>query len=180
MIRFDRSTDTLQALSSRKDISLEEALGVFLDICEDIKESSGSVESLHIENAEKLLANLSRTGRIFLKIMKKKNDAIEAVDPGGRMKRQEEQIEIYSKELEQKEHQLSEFEIRVQSEIGILEVRKRTYENRKKVLDEKRQYLIQLEEECHQLESQIEQLEQMSEKSLENQRFVLQESLDNH
>ena len=180
MIRFDRSKDTLQALSSRNEISLEEALGVFLDICEDIKGNCGSVENLDIENGDKLLANLSRSGRIFLKIMKKNADAIEAVDLGGRIKRQEEQIEAHSKDLEQKEQQLDDFEVRVRSEIQALEAKKKVYENRKKELDEKRQYLIRLEEECRLLESQIEQIESVSEKSLEDQRAVLQASLDDH
>ena len=178
MMEFDRSKDTLRALQSKNEIALEDALGIFIDMCEDIKGSGISIENLNIENMDMLLTNLSRSGRIFLKIMKKKAEAIERVDMGGRVKKQEDQIEAYSRELEEKEQQIDAFEKRVGSQITALESRKSAYENRVAILDDKRQYLLRLEEDCQKLQNLVDQLENISAKSLEEKRASLQEALD--
>lgn len=178
MIEFDRSKDTLQALRVQDAIVLEDALGVFLDICEDIKSHGNSIENLDVASTDKLLANLSRSGRIFLKIMKKKAEQIESVDVGGRIKRQEEQLSVQAQDLEEKEKQLTDFENLVTSKVGILEDKKKEYEKRVKALDEKRQYLLLLEGDCQKLQTMIERLENTSVKPMEEKRAALQDEFD--
>ena len=179
MMEFDRSKDTLRALSSKDTVALEDALGIFIDLCEDIKGSGTSIENLEIVNSDKLLANLSRSGRVFLKIMKKNAETIEQVDIGVRVKKQENQIEVQSAELDEKERMLDDFEVRVRGQIEALEQRKKACEGKVAVLDEKRQYLLRLEEECNTLQMMIDQTETMSVKPLEEKRSSLQMAIEN-
>jgi len=65
MIEFGRSKDTLKALAAKENVALEDILGVFIDLCEDVKSSGCSVDSLDVEEQDKLLTNLSRSGRLF-------------------------------------------------------------------------------------------------------------------
>ena len=179
MMEFDRSKDTLRALSSKDSVTLEDALGIFIDLCEDLKGSGTSIENLDIVNTDKLLANLSRSGRVFLKIMKKNAETIERVDIGGRVKKQETQIEVQSAELDEKERMLDDFEVRVRAQIEALEQRKKVCESRVAALDEKRQYLIRLEEECNELQMTIDRTESMSVQPLEEKRITLQTKIEN-
>ena len=62
---FARVEDTLEMLKKQKDPTLEDVLGLYLDLCEDIEANGQEIDNLKIEKTENLLKNLSRSGRIF-------------------------------------------------------------------------------------------------------------------
>lgn len=71
MSDFDRIEDSLEILKKQEQVFLEEALGIYLDLCQDIKEGGQAIDSLSIGDTGKFLTNLSRSGRIFLNIIRK-------------------------------------------------------------------------------------------------------------
>ncbi len=101
MRELNRSKDTFEVLQTQTSVSVEDVLGLFLDLCEDLKNDGYRVEDLAIANEDKMLANLSRSGRILLKIMKNKEETLQSVDMAGRIKRQEEKIQGYNEALEE-------------------------------------------------------------------------------
>ena len=40
-MRFDRTRESMEVLERRKDISVYDALNVFYDLCQDVKDSGG-------------------------------------------------------------------------------------------------------------------------------------------
>lgn len=162
MIEFGRSKDTLKALASKDHVVLEDVLGVFLDLCEDVKSSGCSVDGLDVEEQDKLLTNLSRSGRLFLKIIKKKSDQINAADAAERMKRQEEQITSQMGELEEKEKTLSAAKKQLDEKIVFWEAKKKQCEQQMDEVNKKHQYYQKLSSECERMQSLINEMDHVS------------------
>ena len=89
---FARVEDTLEMLKKQKELTLEDVLGLYLDLCEDIEANGQEIDNLKIEKTENLLKNLSRSGRIFLNIIRKHSEEIGQIDTYGRIRKQEEKL----------------------------------------------------------------------------------------
>lgn len=152
---FERSKDTLEALQIKSKVSLEDVLGVFLDVCEDVKEQGCSVDGLDVEDTNRLLTNLSRSGRIFLKIMKKKSDFFDTEDAAERIKRQEEQIFLQTEEINKQS--------------DVLELVKAQWE-------EKNKYFQELSAECKKMRQMNEEISE-SISNEENEKTRLEKTL---
>ncbi len=176
MIEFGRSIDSLESLQSKSDVTLEDILGVFVDLCEDVKGQGVSVDGLEVRDSERLLANLSRSGRIFLKIIKKNTSHINGFDAVERIKRQEEQILNETKEIDEKAQTLSSVKAQLDDKILICEDKKLKYNQRMTEINEKKKYYDKLASECECLESLIDEIDNMSIAPLEIEIEDLKES----
>lgn len=162
MIEFERSIDSLESLQSKSNVTLEDILGVFIDLCEDIKGQGCSVDELEIQDSDQLLANLSRSGRIFLKIIKKNTNNINGFDAVERIKRQEEQILNETKEIDEKFKTLSSAKSQLDDKILICEDKKLKYNQRMTEINEKKKYFEKLASECECMESLIDEIDTIS------------------
>ena len=162
MIEFERSIDSLESLQSKSNVTLEDILGVFVDLCEDIKGQGCSVDELEIQDSDQLLANLSRSGRIFLKIIKKNTSNINGFDSVERIKRQEEQILNETKEIDEKFETLSSAKAQLDDKILICEGKKIKYNQRMTEINEKKKYYEKLASECECMETLIDEMDNIS------------------
>ena len=162
MIEFERSIDSLESLQSKSNVTLEDILGVFIDLCEDIKGQGCSVDELEIQDSDQLLANLSRSGRIFLKIIKKNTNNINGFDAVERIKRQEEQILNETKEIDEKFKTLSSAKAQLDDKILICEGKKIKYNQRMTEINEKKKYYEKLASECECMETLIDEMDNIS------------------
>lgn len=162
MIEFERSIDSLESLQSKSNVTLEDILGVFVDLCEDIKGQGCSVDELEIQDSDQLLANLSRSGRIFLKIIKKNTSNINGFDAVERIKRQEEQILNETKEIDEKFKTLSSAKAQLDDKILICEGKKIKYNQRMTEINEKKKYYEKLASECECMETLIDEMDNIS------------------
>ncbi|MBQ2287568.1 MAG: hypothetical protein II251_02480, partial [Lachnospiraceae bacterium] len=169
MIEFGRSKDSLEALQSKSSVTLEDVLGVFIDLCEDVKGQGCSVDALEIEDSDRLLANLSRSGRILLKIMKKKSDQIDIMDAADRLKRQEEQISEKTEEIDEKAKTLITANEQLDAKITIYEKKKSKYDLQMDEVNKKHKYFEKLSSECERIESLINEMNTVSIDPLETQ-----------
>ena len=169
MIEFGRSKDSLEALQSKSSVTLEDVLGVFIDLCEDVKGQGCSVDALEIEDSDRLLANLSRSGRILLKIMKKKSDQIDIMDAADRLKRQEEQISEKTEEIDEKVKTLITANEQLDAKITIYEKKKSKYDLQMDEVNKKHKYFEKLSSECERIESLINEMNTVSIEPLETQ-----------
>ena len=178
MIEFGRSKDTLKALEAKENVALEDVLGVFIDLCEDVKSSGCSVDSLDVEEQDKLLTNLSRSGRLFLKIIKKKSDQINVADAVERMKRQEEQIASQIEELDSKEVTLKSAKKQLDEKIVFWETKKKKCEEQMDEVNKKHQYYQKLSSECERMQSLIDEMDHVSIGPMETEVSNLEDALE--
>lgn len=162
MIEFGRSKDSIEALQSKSSVTLEDVLGVFIDLCEDVKGHGCSVDALEIEDSDRLLANLSRSGRILLKIMKKKSDQIDIMDAADRLKRQEEQIFEKTEEIDEKAKTLIAAKEQLDEKIAIYEKKKSKYDLQMDAVNKKHKYFEKLSSECERMQSLIDEMDTVS------------------
>lgn len=174
MMSFERMEDTLLILKKQESVTLEDALGLFLDLCEDIKGSGQTIESLDISESDRLLTNLSRSGRIFLRIMKKKAEDIRGIDISARIQKQEEQIALQIDQLRVKEKELEEYREQLEQAILDMEKKKQQYQGQQLEADEKRKQLDKLTQECQNMRTEIDSIEQLSLGSLEQKKRELE------
>ncbi len=178
MIEFGRSKDSLEALQSRSCLTLEDVLGVFVDLCEDVKGQGCSVDALEIGDSDRLLANLSRSGRILLKIMKKKSDQINIIDAAERIKRQEEQLQEKTEEIDEMTKTLMSAKNQLNEKISIYENKKSKYDLQMDEVNKKRKYYEKISSECERMESLIHEMNSVSIGPLESKISELKEDYE--
>lgn len=75
--RFERTKESLKVLEQRENLTIYDALNVFYDLCEDVRQASGSVDKLPVGNDEQIVGRLCFAGRMLLKISDKHPEIIE-------------------------------------------------------------------------------------------------------
>ena len=106
MIDFERVEDALRMLKKQESLALEDVLGVYLDLCEALEAGGRTIDSLPIVQTDKLLKNLSRSGRTFLNIIRKHGDEIQTVDIDGRIRKQKEKLSESIERISEQEERL--------------------------------------------------------------------------
>ena len=67
-MRFGRVHDGLEQMSNRSSLAVEDVLDLFYDLCEDVREETGTpVDQLEMRNEDALMRRLPWTGNIFVK-----------------------------------------------------------------------------------------------------------------
>lgn len=70
-MRFGRVHDGLDQMSNRSSLAVEDVLDLFYDLCEDVREETGTpVDQLEMRNEDALMRRLPWTGNIFVKTYK--------------------------------------------------------------------------------------------------------------
>ena len=70
-MRFDRTRESLEVLERRKDISVYDALNVFYDLCQDVKDSGGgSVDKQALGGGDDAVLRVCWACQMMLKIVK--------------------------------------------------------------------------------------------------------------
>lgn len=157
MTELSRVKSTIEALEGKSAPSLEDALGVFLDLSEDMKEAGAPINDLKVGNADEMIKKLRRNGRLLMKIIESNRSSIEEGDTGGRTQRLESELDAELKIIEQKERELLQEEARLQEKKNELQQKKEKLEQEQAGIELKRRM-------CAELEAEAESLRQYNEK----------------
>ncbi len=139
---FGKTNDALVNISSSNEIFLEDALGFFLDFCDDC---GGRIDKLSIKSSEDFIKNLRKCNRTILDIIKKCDMGEISSEALERIEKQKAAMENLEKELATEEKKIKEAS--------------KDIEEDKKILSEKKERLRKLsrekETEVQNLESDI-------------------------
>lgn len=172
MTELSRVKSTIEALERKNAPSLEDALGVFLDLSEDMKEAGEPINDLKVSDADEMIKKLRRNGRLLMKIIECNRSSIEEGDTGGRTQRLEGELDAELKKIEQKERELLQEEARLQEKKSELQQKKEKLEQEQTRIEQKRQM-------CAELEADADRLRQNNEKYKNISILFCQEQLKN-
>ena len=157
MTELSRVKSTIEALEGKIAPSLEDALGVFLDLSEDLKEAGAPINDLKVGDADEMLKKLRRNGRLLMKIIESNRSSIEEGDNGGRTRRLESELDTELKIIEEKERELLQEEAKLKEKKNELQQKKEKLEQEQAGIEQKRRM-------CAELEAETENLRQHNEK----------------
>ncbi len=149
-MEFTRAGGSLEQFRRKPRLSAEEVLGLFIDLCEDVKQETGSkAEACPVEAEDVFAARLGRSGKILLKLFEK-NEALFQDEAVGRMLKKTEHKLLENQQLMEKSNQKRE------------ECRQRLKEQ-----EEQEGWLADLEAECKRLEQEAEKRREREERLVE-------------
>ena len=174
MIDFERVEDALRMLKKQESLALEDVLGVYLDLCEALEAGGRTIDSLPIVQTDKLLKNLSRSGRTFLNIIRKHGDEIQTVDIDGRIRKQKEKLSESIERISEQEERLRTSMEGMDAIIEEAQKKRQAYETRLQIEKEKRSQLGALEEQCRQLSEEVDRISSVSLEPLQKEKQRLE------
>ena len=174
MIDFERVEDALRMLKKQESLALEDVLGVYLDLCEALVSGGRTIDSLPIVQTDKLLKNLSRSGRTFLNIIRKHGDEIQTVDIDGRIRKQKEKLSESIERISEQEERLRTSMEGMDAIIEEAQKKRQAYETRLQIEKEKRSQLGALEEQCRQLSEEVDRISSVSLEPLQKEKQRLE------
>ena len=172
---FARVEDTLEMLKKQKELTLEDVLGLYLDLCEDIEANGQEIDNLKIEKTENLLKNLSRSGRIFLNIIRKHSEEIGQIDTYGRIRKQEEKLSESIARISDQEEKLQASIAQLSGIIDEEQKKRQSYEIQLQREAEKKRQFEALQEECHRLSGEVNRLSTISLEPLRQEQQALKD-----
>lgn len=168
MMKFGRVRESIEALEVADTVTVLDALNIFYDLCEDIKDSENcAVDKLPTGDGEKVVSRLCWAGRTMLRIARKNTEAVEGLD-------KIERLEKVSGELEDQDQKLSQTEQR----IGFLRAKQEQLCNMQAALEAALEKERGMAEECRRLEDDIRDYETLKSPKLESQLDELKHRKD--
>lgn len=106
-MRFSRAKESLAVLENAKEVTIYDALNVFYDLCEDLRQENGAIEKLPAGNESQMMRRMCWAGRTLLKIAEANPDYIEKSEKSQNLERTFADILQEDKRLQQHFHALS-------------------------------------------------------------------------
>ncbi len=151
---FGKTKDALVNISSSQEVFLEEALGFFLDFCDDC---GGRIDKFSIKSSEDFIKNLRKCNRTILDIMKKCDMRELAEDALDRIEKQKASMVKLEKELAEEEKKIREASKGMEEDKKILLARK---EQLRKQSEEKEAEIRNLKGDIALIQRQYESFEE--------------------
>lgn len=151
---FGKTKDALVNISSSQEVFLEEALGFFLDFCDDC---GGRIDKFSIKSSEDFIKNLRKCNRTILDIMKKCDMRELAEDALDRIEKQKASMVNLEKELAEEEKKIREASKGMEEDKKILLARK---EQLRKQSEEKEAEIRNLKGDIALIQRQYESFEE--------------------
>lgn len=164
-MRFDRTRESMEVLERRKDISVYDALNVFYDLCQDVKDSGGgSVDKQALGGGDDAVLRVCWACQMMLKIVKKNREEVSDPSRAERLDKMEAQLQALQGDLTQAEQN-----------IKTLSAQDQMLSQKKEAIEEKRRQETELTKKCEALRQQIQSFETAKLPELSSQYEALSE-----
>lgn len=166
-MKFDRARESIDALEASGDVTILDALNVFYDLCEDIRDSkAGAVDKLPPGDEDRMAGRLCWAGRLLLRIAKSNAEAVAGTDKAGR-------LEKICQELKSQDDVLTEVEQQVKTLIKKQEI----LEERKQAMEAALKQEKALSQSCGLMEREIAEYESLKAPGLKERHEQLTDRL---
>ncbi len=91
MAEFERLKDSLAALQGR-ELSICDALGLFNDLCDDLHSAGKDLWALPLGEEDRAVTVLAKSSRALLNTIKKNEEALSAIDPRDKVRKQQQSL----------------------------------------------------------------------------------------
>lgn len=106
-MRFSRAKESLAVLENAKEATIYDALNVFYDLCEDLRQENGAIDKLPAGNEGQMVRRMCWAGRTLLKIAEAHPDYIQNSEKSQNLERTFADILQEDKRLQQHFQELS-------------------------------------------------------------------------
>lgn len=106
-MRFSRAKESLAVLENAKEATIYDALNVFYDLCEDLRQENGAIDKLPAGNEGQMVQRMCWAGRTLLKIAETHPDYIQNSEKSQNLERTFADILQEDKRLQQHFQELS-------------------------------------------------------------------------
>lgn len=167
-MRFDRARESIEALEASGAVTIMDALNIFYDLCEDIRDSEAStVDKLPPGDPDRMVGRLCWAGRTLLRISKSNPEAVAGTDNAKR-------LEKICCELESQDNILA----RTQQKVKVLLEKQSVLDEKKQALDEALKQERRLSQDCRCMEGEIAEYETLKAPDLKQRHGQLVQRLD--
>ncbi len=175
MVDFARTRATLSQLQKAEALTLEDTLGLFCDLCEDISdEENPPLFTLPVQDNIRLMEVLAPSCRQLLNIFTIKAKDVEGADPSGMLENFRSQLDVKSADLRKKEAQWRIDSRELKQTRRELEAQLTDYQARVAVLAQERQEAEAIRTKCEVLRGEIRRLEEISLEEARRERAELE------
>ena len=167
-MRFDRARESIEALEASGAVTVMDALNVFYDLCEDIRDSETSgVDKLPPGDTDRMVGRLCWAGRTLLRISKSNPEAVAGTDKAGR-------LEKICSELESQDKVL----VRAQQQVKQLLKKQEALDEKKQAMEDALKQERVLLQDCRRLEDEITEYETLKAPDLKQRHEQLTQRLE--
>lgn len=150
-MKFTISRSSIEAIEKRSEVTIIDALNVFYDLCEDIKNESGeSVFKLPVGDEDAMVNRLNWAARTIVRVAEKNPEILDKTGKTERFNSMKEDLERIAREAQD-----------LEKDAGEASVQRNLYTEKKNALLSKQQEIKALLEERDTLKAECGELEQM-------------------